>query len=227
MCLDNKYTKYYSRICSSAEPRGNRKSASANFGYVEGHHIIPRCICNSEQENDSKNIVFLTFREHILCHLLLCKMFTGSSKYKMQHAASAFSHNLNENQRTEKSKVNTRTLAILREEFVTKQRERQTGSGNMNYGGACTNKPEVRAKMCGPRENIHGLIGAHERTPEIIEKFRTSRVGKGTGERNSMADPALRKKVSERRMGTKIAINSQGVRKYVDPNNIPDGFVIP
>jgi hypothetical protein len=41
-------------------------------GYVEKHHIVPRCLGGS---NDSSNLVRLTAEEHFIAHLLLVKIF--------------------------------------------------------------------------------------------------------------------------------------------------------
>lgn len=45
--------------------------------YSEKHHIIPRCLGGSDNK---ENIVLLTYREHFLCHKLLCKMYPGNLK---------------------------------------------------------------------------------------------------------------------------------------------------
>jgi hypothetical protein len=62
--IDNKYTKWYFKIIDSAKqfPR---------TGYVEKHHIIPKCMNGG---NNLENLVNLSAREHFVCHLLLTKM---------------------------------------------------------------------------------------------------------------------------------------------------------
>lgn len=47
-------------------------------GYVEKHHIVPRCYGGS---NDSSNIAVLTAREHFLAHRLLAKIHGGKMSY--------------------------------------------------------------------------------------------------------------------------------------------------
>lgn len=44
-------------------------------GYVEKHHIIPRCLNGSD---DASNIAFLTPEEHFLAHQLLVKIYPNS-----------------------------------------------------------------------------------------------------------------------------------------------------
>lgn len=90
IAINNKYTKWYIAICSNAKNRltkqnkfSARKEAKEKFGYIEGHHIFPRCICNQDEERDFNNYAFITAKEHFICHVLLSKMFVGELKFKM------------------------------------------------------------------------------------------------------------------------------------------------
>ena len=68
------YTRIYNQIIERAQ---NRKLN----GYVEKHHIVPKCIGGL---NVKENIVKLTAREHFLCHMLLCEIHP--LEYKLKHA---------------------------------------------------------------------------------------------------------------------------------------------
>ena len=81
-CLQNKYSKWYFNIIDSAMGRGWERSTSPC--YVEGHHVVPRSISGDSMK--SGVIVFLTAREHFVCHLLLPRMLEGKNKNKMQLA---------------------------------------------------------------------------------------------------------------------------------------------
>lgn len=50
-------------------------------GKFERHHIVPRSLGGS---NNDDNIVKLTYREHFMAHLLLCKIYKpkGGEDYK-------------------------------------------------------------------------------------------------------------------------------------------------
>ena len=76
MFIENKYTKCYFNIIESAR-------ATPPSGYVEKHHIIPRCIGGT---NEQTNLIKLSARQHFICHLLLTKMCNGQEKYKMDNA---------------------------------------------------------------------------------------------------------------------------------------------
>tara|TARA_R110000764_G_scaffold76025_1_gene153081 strand:- start:4 stop:537 length:534 start_codon:yes stop_codon:yes gene_type:complete len=62
------YEKVYYQIIEQA---GNRHVD----GYVEWHHIVPRCLGGSD---DRDNLVPLTAREHFICHWLLIRIHPGN-----------------------------------------------------------------------------------------------------------------------------------------------------
>ena len=78
------YSKIYGVIIENARgsPR-NRK-----LGYFEKHHIIPKCLGG---DNSKGNLVFLTAKEHYVCHHILTKMYGAS---KLQFAFWAMSNQL-------------------------------------------------------------------------------------------------------------------------------------
>ncbi|MBZ9628124.1 hypothetical protein LB450_08440 [Psychroflexus sp. CAK1W] len=75
------YLKAYKRIVSSAK----REERS---GYLELHHIIPKCIFGEnllnengiDNVNQESNLVYLTAREHFVCHWLLNRAFPKNKK---------------------------------------------------------------------------------------------------------------------------------------------------
>lgn len=64
------YQNIYNQIIERAKTRDLH-------GYYEKHHIIPRCLGGSDEKD---NLVSLTYREHFLCHKLLCKIYPGNLK---------------------------------------------------------------------------------------------------------------------------------------------------
>lgn len=56
-------------------------------GYVERHHIKPRCLGGSDR---SSNIVKLTYREHFLAHWLLTKIHKGEAGRKCRYSFRSF-----------------------------------------------------------------------------------------------------------------------------------------
>jgi len=74
--LAMQYQKIYDQIIERARTRNL-------LDYGEKHHIIPRCLGG---DNSPSNIVKLTFREHFICHWILCKLNPGNMK--IHHAFS-------------------------------------------------------------------------------------------------------------------------------------------
>lgn len=63
------YHKIYNSIIERAKER-------TPHGYVERHHIIPKCLGGVDSR---ENLVSLTPEEHFLCHVLLVKMYPNST----------------------------------------------------------------------------------------------------------------------------------------------------
>ena len=74
--------KYYTAVYHSTI----NKAIIRNFSKARGrerHHVIPQSLGGT---NDKGNLVYLTCREHFLCHWLLLKITTGESYHKMRYA---------------------------------------------------------------------------------------------------------------------------------------------
>lgn len=91
----SKYGMWYRNIITKALQRSsNKKTLIESLGYVELHHILPKCLCITElQIKDKENHVYLTAKEHFICHLLLSKMFP--TNYKLKHAITCFQQSRN------------------------------------------------------------------------------------------------------------------------------------
>lgn len=70
------YQFHYNTMMNRARNR------SAPEGYVEIHHVLPRCLGGSDEP---ENLVILTAREHYVAHQLLVKMNPGN--YGLSYAA--------------------------------------------------------------------------------------------------------------------------------------------
>jgi hypothetical protein len=78
--LINKYSSWYYNIINRAQSRTLE-------GYVERHHIIPKCLGGT---NEQSNLVALTAKEHYICHRLLIRMTSDDAKKTLIKARSAF-----------------------------------------------------------------------------------------------------------------------------------------
>ncbi len=84
------YLETYYRIVNNAKSRERR-------GYLELHHIVPRCIFgekllienNLDNVNQDSNLVYLTAREHFVSHWLLHRSFPKNKKLGLAFWAMA------------------------------------------------------------------------------------------------------------------------------------------
>lgn len=89
MFTDNESTRQYYNIIENANKRcpglHSRRIAKKLLGYVERHHIIPKSLGGSDDED---NLVWLTAEEHLQVHMLLTKMFDKREPMRKMHAAA-------------------------------------------------------------------------------------------------------------------------------------------
>ena len=112
MFLSNKYTTWYYNLVEKSR-RENRKKTRTGT-YYERHHIIPRSLKGS---NDSSNLIFVTPKEHYICHLLLTKMVEGKNKQKMAYALWNMS-NCTGTGRENRHKLNARQYSRIRDLYI-------------------------------------------------------------------------------------------------------------
>lgn len=158
MYLRNKYTTTYYNIVAQAQSR-------TTTGYTEKHHIIPRSLGGSDAAD---NIVVLTAREHLLCHLLLCKMTAGPARYKMIRAYTLMSG---------QTKQTTRIYASLREEYALMQSQNMQGEGNSMYGRKHSKESIVKMKENRKYKNMgeDNPMYGRKHSEETIQKIREAR----------------------------------------------------
>lgn len=112
------YQKIYNQLI---EKRQNQQLSKKDC-YVEKHHIIPRSMGGN---NDKKNLVNLTAKEHFIAHFLLYKI------YKNREMAFAFfSMTRGKNNKGMKTYFNSNSYAIAREIFI----KNNQGKNNPRFG---------------------------------------------------------------------------------------------
>jgi hypothetical protein len=173
------YEKIYDCIIKRAKTRKLE-------GYVEKHHIIPKCMGGS---NEKQNIVELTAREHFLCHLLLCEIYPNIGK--LVHAIWMMSNNRSKNHKKDYT-ISSRLYERLRIEHSKIMSEKLMGSNNPMFGkiGYFT----VDNK--GSKNPMFGKLG--EENPNFGKKYPEH------SERMKKNNPMHNKEVVER---VKLAIS--------------------
>ena len=156
--ISNKYTNWYYSIITRAKTR------TVN-GYTEVHHIIPKSLGGA---NNTSNLVNLTAREHLICHILLTKMLDGQARHKMIHAAWCMTHLENDNQDRSHT-VNSRIYEMLKEE-----KSKITSIMMINKNPMHDDKVKAKHKSSMILRINVGMIG-RKHSPETIEKMKAAR----------------------------------------------------
>ncbi len=160
----NKYKKWYDNIIAIGKHQREP-------GY-ERHHILPKSLGGTDEKF---NLIFITAREHFICHWLLTKIYpTGEEHWKMLNALRMMRAE-NKNQQRYQTKITSRVYAKLKEEYSELQSERFSGANNPFYG------------------KTH--------TDEVIQRIREA----NTGEKNGAKQIDARRKITDSKLGKKRA----------------------
>lgn len=171
------YQKIYDDIIIRAQHR------EKPLEKCDKHHIIPRSLGGNDRK---ENLVYLTLREHFVCHLLLAKIHGGG----MLHAAMMLSSFKRYNSRMYKwlrtKYINERMMGennpSLRFPWTEEQRkksgEKSKGRKWINNGSeSCMAKGEQLQEMLNSGWVLGRLI-----TPELLDGLQ--KAGKKTGGHN-------------------------------------------
>ena len=134
MFLENKYARRYWRIVERARDRLHIKRSFDGF---ESHHVVPLSIGGVR---GATNRVWLTCREHYICHLLLVKMTSGRDRAKMIPALKCMSQMSSP---LDSRHVNAKKFSQFREkgnQAISELHHDVRGSNNPMYGVSGPNK---------------------------------------------------------------------------------------
>lgn len=201
MYLQNKYTTWYNSIISRAK---NRQLT----GYKENHHIIPKSLGGT---NNKDNLVFLTAREHFICHLLLSKMVIGTAKTKMALALFMLTR---KSKNQHRYKITNRQYEVIKNNMSVAKR----GTVSPNRGKKITDSvklDKIRAAAISREEKYksgelsRGNMGKYVRTDAHLEVLR-NRAKTTPGFSTSEQSPDAR---------ARAAVNISKARKGQPANN--------
>ncbi len=225
------YNKHYLLLIERAKTR-------KLDGYLEKHHIVPRCMGGSDELT---NLVKLTPEEHYVAHQLLVKIYPEN--HKVVFAAQMMAAASNTHTRNNKlyGWLRKRLSIALSESNRGIRRSPET---EFKKGKFHTGKPFKKGHipwMKGKRGFISkdGLekiresnrrckkgLGLH-RTPDQKKNISAARIGKATGSSNGMSSAENRAKVGASKIGRKWFHNPTTKQVIqVHPDNKPEGFVV-
>lgn len=157
----NKYLKWYNNIIANGKEQREP-------GY-ERHHILPKSLSGTD---DKRNLIFITAREHFVCHWLLTKIYpSGEEHWKMLNALRMMRAE-NKNQQRYQTKITSRVYAKLKEEYAKLQSQKVSGTNNPMYGKTHTDDARKRISNA----NIGDRNGAKQLTAR--RKISDSKLGK-------------------------------------------------
>lgn len=186
--IENKYTRWYQNI--------TRNAPLISGVDLHRHHVIPESFFIKrtrkgppgwlEGNPDSPdNLVYLTYREHVVCHKLLVKMTTGKAKSKMifaLHFMISVPNSDNKLSSRQVERLRIEYTEALKEMWTLEKREQRSaqysGEGGPFYGKNHTDewKKNHSEKMSGITwEEAYGS----ERASEMKKKLSR------TGDQNS------------------------------------------
>lgn len=122
------YGKHYDLLIDRAK---NRKYD----GYVEYHHIVPRCLGGTD---DKDNLVALTPEEHYVAHQLLVKIYPGN--HALVKAAAMMVPD----------RPSNKLYGWIRKKLAVAMSVSQTGSGNSQYGYFWIHNKELKVSKKVP-----------------------------------------------------------------------------
>lgn len=189
-CLDNKYTKWYCNIIDNAISRGWTKNVEV---YMEKHHILPKSILKNN------STVYVTAREHFICHLLLPKMLKDVAHTRKMNIAL---HRLIHGNKYDVYYTSSRTYAIVKKWHSEAASER-----SKDYWNALT--AEQRSKMrSGENNGRYGKL-VSELTRNKISQANTGRLAKEKHPLWNKGHSAESKiLVSKNRKGKTVGVNN-------------------
>lgn len=110
------HKKVYDDIINRGKLRGLNKNLLDY--YTECHHIIPRCLGGTDEKS---NLVLLTAKEHIICHILLTRIFPNNRKLLFS-VISFLIGSPNTKEKRGGNLISVRMASIIREEWGLSQR---------------------------------------------------------------------------------------------------------
>lgn len=187
------YRETYNNLVLSRKERGLVKSKLD--GYYEKHHILPKSMGGTD---NSDNLVLLTYREHVIAHMLLNRIYPNNKKL-MKALTRMLTCEVNDEGRKIKRIIKSSREA----EYIRKlYSESQSGEGNHNYG-----KTGEKASHYGKKHS-----------KETKDKISKANKGRLVGDKNPMFN--VRLTGDKNPMYGKFGKDHPAAKKIVGPDGV-------
>lgn len=158
------YSKHYNALIDRAKVR-------TLGGYYERHHIVPKCLGGTD---DFTNIVNLLPEEHLVAHLLLCKMHQS---HRGLAAAAMFLTSMGRASNKKYGWLKRRMAETMSGENHHLRKNENARLANQKYMRSDRN-PQRANPRCGERHHFFGKKNPFEWTKESREKIAVSKRGR-------------------------------------------------
>lgn len=221
--IQNKYTKWYFNIIENAKLRNTKHRDD------ELHHILPKSIFPEYKKLSQHkwNGVYLTPREHFICHWMLTNMTSSTNKAKMVYALNKML--LVENQYQTRYKPSSRIYKLLRESYKRNIRKYGLrGEDHPLYGRkapwAAANLPK---DVSGAKNGMFGKTHSQEAREKIAKarKGNPTRVGFTLSEETKRKLSATKIAKSKREGPRKWYNNGLEEMLLTKDDSIPGDFI--
>lgn len=206
MFTDKFYSKVYFSTIEKAKQRGWKKAKGR-----ERHHIIPQSLGGS---NDKSNLVYLSCREHFLCHWLLVRMTEGENYHKMRYALMGMRAE-NEHQERYHTKLSARVYEKYRIEHAEYHSQLMKSKNLIPWNkGVVEITDEHRANIKkAANSRIIDPIKQAEGQRKRVAKMLGRKQSEETCRNKSLALKGKLKGPMSEEQKIKISLNSKGIKK--------------
>lgn len=184
--------------------------------HLDAHHILPRCLFPDfiDKRANPWNIIRLTPDEHYIAHYYLYRLFP--EVHKLAYSWWRFNHkrrvgdtiddNILITYASEAAEARNRWLDSLRGKPLTEEHRRRIGIANKgkkmapNVGIAVGRANHLRVHSKETRDRLSNSLRGKVRSPESIERYRRSKLGKRF-------------------------YNNGTEQRLLNPEDVPEGFV--
>ena len=129
----SKYLKWYNNIVEK------RSKIPIKNSYKEKHHILPLSFGGN---NSIKNLVYLTPKEHFVCHHLLTKIYKDNKDLYLKMLSAFFMMHIDNKRRH--IKYNARDYDELKKKISIGKKNKNCGKLNNNYGNHWVNNEKLQ-----------------------------------------------------------------------------------
>jgi predicted phage tail protein len=146
----------YLRIHDAIIDRAHNRTLT---GYVEKHHVIPRCLGGTD---DKANLVALTAREHFIIHKLLCEIYPNETK--LIYAYWMMSRNISN------SKYN-REYSVSSKDYERARRLFSDISSKQQLGKTLTDEHKKALSIAAKTRRTRSAIKHSEKTKQHLSSL--------------------------------------------------------